>query len=75
MPRGVPSIPLAKGEVHGAHVVIRQAAREEGAKQKERYVVRESCCGREAIIERATVLHAPAKCTKCSNLKGMPCAR
>lgn len=75
MPRGIPSVPLARGEVHGAHVVVRQAARAEGAKELERYVVRESCCGREAILRRANVLHAPAKCTKCSNLKGTPCAR
>lgn len=64
MPRGKPNVPLERGAVFGTWTVLRASS--PASTGQERWLCRSSCCGREKVMLRKNIHHAPAACNKCT---------
>jgi hypothetical protein len=69
MPRGTKAPVLRRGEVYGCLKVLRESCADRHGRP--RYATRATCCGRERVQHRASIVHAPLACPSCGTSRKM----
>jgi len=66
--RGRKAGKLTKGETYGCWAILREATADHYGRA--RYAARATCCGREAIQARHSLMRCPPACTRCVDRRG-----